>query len=413
MNYEFSPKQLDVIKTTLKNELSFINILEGAVRSGKTFSVNLAWTLFVMNSPHTQFLMSGESTDSLYRNVIKDIIMILGEDRAYFQESSKGGAQLIINYNGKMKVCYCRGGSKANDEGKIRGITIGGWYADEITLHHETFVKQAINRMSLEGAKAIWTTNPDTPSHFINIEYREAAEEKGYKHWHFNLDDNLSLSNTYKEEIKKAYTGVFYKRFILGLWIMADGAIFDMWSNTENEIKENELPIGYQNYRRYISIDYGTTNPMVFLDIYDDGENVWIPREYYYDSKEKQAQKTDKQYADDLVEFIKDGPYPSYIILDPSAASFKAELRSRGLRIRDADNEVMDGIRMTSSMIAQRKIRAVADKCKRTIGDITSYVWDSRAKERGEEKPLKTNDHGADALRYFIKTIIKPRRLAR
>lgn len=412
MSYKYSPKQKDVISKTLKGELGFINILEGAVRSGKTFITNLAWILFVMNSPHDKFLMSGESTDSLYRNIIGDIIFILGEDRADYQESAKGGAQLIIRFKGKTKICYCRGGSKANDEGKIRGITIGGWYADEITLHHESFVKQALARMSLEGAKSIWTTNPDAPEHFVNAEYIEKAEAKGYMHWHFILDDNLALSESYKEEIKKAYTGLFYKRFILGLWIMADGAIFDMWTE-RNEIKEEELPSALKsNAQRYISIDYGTTNPMVFLDIWDDGDTLWIIREYYYDSKEKMAQKTDKQYADDLIEFI-GGEHPIAIILDPSAASFKAELRSRGLRIKAADNEVMDGIRMTSSMIAQRKIKMVKNKCKKSIGDITSYVWDEKAKQRGEEKPLKTNDHAADALRYFVKTIIKPRRLSR
>lgn len=412
MSYKYSPKQINVISSVLKGELGFVNILEGAVRSGKTFIANLGWALFVINSPHDKFLMSGESTDSLYRNVIGDILFILGENRATYQESAKGGAQLIIRYNEMTKICYCRGGSKANDEGKIRGITIGGWYADEITLHHEAFVKQALSRMSLEGAKSIWTTNPDSPAHFVNTEYIEKAEEKKYKHWHFELDDNFALGKDYKDEIRKAYTGLFYKRFILGLWIMADGAIFDMWTK-ENEIKEEELPSGFKsNSRRYISIDYGTTNPMVFLDIWDNGDNILIPREYYYDSKEKMAQKTDKQYADDLVKFIGDD-YPTAIILDPSAASFKAELRSRGLRVKDADNEVMDGIRMTSTIIAQRKIKVVASKCKKTIGDITSYVWDEKAKLKGEEKPLKINDHGADALRYFVKTIIKPRRLTR
>lgn len=410
MIYKYSQKQLEVLRATLRNELGFVNILEGAVRSGKTFICNLAWCLYVINSQYDIFLMSGESTDSLYRNVISDIELIMGKNRVNFQESAKGGAQLIINFNGHKKICYCRGGSKANDEGKIRGITIAGWYADEITLHHETFVKQALNRMSLPNSKAIWTTNPDTPAHFINKEYREVAEEKRYKHWHFELDDNLSLTEEYKQNIKKAYTGTFYQRFILGQWVCADGVIFDMWTK-ENEIEESELPGTLRSATRYIAIDYGTTNPMCFLDIWDDGVTAWIVREYYYDSKKEMKQKTDKQYADDLVKFI-GSDYPRAIILDPSAASFKAELRSRGLRIKDADNEVNDGIRMTSSMIAQRKIKAVAKKCPCMLDDISAYIWDEKAKERGEEKPVKEHDHACDALRYFVKTIIKPRRLA-
>lgn len=126
MSYKFSEKQKDVIRKTIKGELGFINVLEGSVRSGKTFITNLAWTLFVLNSPHDTFLMSGESTDSLYRNVIDDIVFILGQDKAKYQDSAKGGAQLIIKHNGRKKICYCRGGSKSNDEGKIRGMTVGG-----------------------------------------------------------------------------------------------------------------------------------------------------------------------------------------------------------------------------------------------------------------------------------------------
>lgn len=260
MAYKFSNKQKDVINKTIKNELGFINILEGSVRSGKTFIVNLAWTLFILNSPHDVFLMSGESTDSLYRNVIGDMIFILGRSRAVYQDSAKGGAQLIINYNGKTKICYCRGGSKANDEGKIRGITIGGWMADEITLHHESFVKQALSRMSLEGAKAFWTTNPDSPYHYIKTEYIDKAQEKGYYHWHFNLDDNLTLSEEYKKNIKNAYSGVFYQRFILGLWILAEGVIYDMFNKATHVVPTMER----KYTKKYISIDYGTQNPTTF-----------------------------------------------------------------------------------------------------------------------------------------------------
>lgn len=414
MAYKFSPKQIDVIRTTLKGELGFINILEGAVRSGKTFIVNLAWTLYVINSPYDKFLMSGESTDSLYRNVIADIIVILGEDRATYQESAKGGAQLIIKFNNKTKICYCRGGSKANDEGKIRGITIAGWYADEITLHNEGFVKQALNRMSLPNSKAIWTTNPDVPNHFINKEYREVAAEKGYKHWHFELDDNLTLSEEYKQNIKNAYTGSFYQRFILGLWVSGDGVIYDMWDKEINEVKESDINIEEikSRSRRYISIDYGTTNPMAFLDIWDDGDTIWILDEYYYDSKKAQRQKTDKEYGDDLEKFIGD-EHPIYIILDPSAASFKAEIRSRRLRPKDADNEVNDGIRMVSTLIRQGKIKCLSKKCGPLLDNIMSYIWDEKAAERGEEKPIKEFDHDLDALRYFVKTCINKRRLTK
>jgi len=205
MSYDwkpFSSKQLDVID----GFDSFINILEGSVRSGKTIAANVAWLYFVLTNPYDQFLMSGESTDSLYRNVVKDLVKIVGDRRATYQKSPKGGPQLIFHSGAGDKVCYCRGADKVTSEEAIRGMTIAGWYADEVTLHHETFIKQAINRMSLPGAKAIWTTNPDNPNHFIKKEYIDRAGAKGYCHWHFSLEDNLTLDERYKVRTE---TGVF------------------------------------------------------------------------------------------------------------------------------------------------------------------------------------------------------------
>jgi PBSX family phage terminase large subunit len=306
---------------------------------------------------------------------------------------------------------------------------LAGAFFDEVALMPESFVNQATGRCSVDGSKYWFNCNPNGPLHWFKVNWidksigylsKSEQEElrakdialKNILYLHFTMDDNLSLTERIKQRYRSQYIGVFFKRYILGLWVMAEGAIFDMW-NEENEITEEQLPTNVKSNTRYIVIDYGTTNPMVFLDTYDDGDTIWIPREYYYDSKVAQAQKTDKQYADDLVKFVEEGPHPRYIILDPSAASFKAELRTRGLRIKDADNEVSDGIRMTATMISQRKIKMVKDKCKRSIGDIISYIWDEKAAQRGEEKPVKVADHGADCIRYLIKTIIKPRRLAK
>ena len=402
MSYSFSPKQLDVIKSALKNDLGFINILEGSVRSGKTFSTNLAWTLFVLNSPGDIFLMSGESTDSRYRNVIGDIIFILGEDRATYQDSATGGAQLVINYNGKKKICYCRGGSKANDEGKIRGLSISGWYADEITLHHEAFVKQALSRMSCVGAKAIWTTNPDTPFHYIKTEYIDKAEEKGYKHWHFELDDNLTLSNDYKENIKNSYAGLFYKRFILGMWVLSEGVIYDMFDKSKHIV-----PTVNRKYsQKVVSIDYGTLNPTAFGMFGKDYSGQWYKvKEYHYSGRETNKQKTDSEFADDLIEFV-DGEMETTIIVDPSAASFITELRKRGFKnVRKAKNDVLDGIRKVGT--ALKKGLILFNDCnKKTFEEFESYIWDEKASLNGEDKPVKEHDHHLDNLRYFCSTIL-------
>lgn len=399
--YKYSEKQKDVIYKTINNQLGFINILEGSVRSGKTFIANLAWVLFILNSPHNIFLMSGESTDSLYRNVIGGIISILGTSRAIYQDSAKGGAQLVINYNGEKKICYCRGGSKANDEGKIRGITIGGWLADEITLHHETFVKQALSRMSLDGAKALWTTNPDNPYHYIKSEYIDKAIKNKYSHWHFTLDDNLSLSEDYKKNIKSAYSGLFYDRFIKGLWVLSDGIIYDMFNKDLHIVKTEER----QYKQQYVSIDYGTQNPTVFGLYGQDVSNQWYKiKEYHHSGREQKRQKTDSEYADDLerfVEYKKD----ILIIIDPSAASFIAELKKRGFRIKRAKNDVLEGIRNVGNALKNRLI--LFNDCNiETFKEFETYIWDEKASIKGEDKPIKENDHHMDELRYFVNTIL-------
>lgn len=388
-------------------------IADGAIRSGKTLSMSLSFIMWAMEKFNGQnFAMCGKTVGSFRRNVWFWLrIMILSRGYRYTDHKTENYIEIIKN--GKVNYFYIFGGKDEASQDLIQGITTAGIFFDEVALMPESFVNQGTGRCSVDGSAFWFNCNPDAPMHWFKTNWIDKAKEKNLLYLHFTMDDNLSLTERIKQRYRKMYVGVFFKRFISGLWTMAQGAIFDMWSEEENEITEKELPTSLSSMRRYITIDYGTTNPMVFLDVYDDGDTLWIPIEYYYDSKEKQVQKTDKQYADDLEEFIKDGPQPTYIILDPSAASFKAELRSRGIRAKDADNEVMDGIRMTSTMIAQRKIKVVRSKCKRTIGDITSYIWDEKAAERGEEKPVKTNDHGADALRYFVKTIIRSRRLAR
>lgn len=401
MEYSYSPKQLDFIDKVLKEELGFVNILEGSVRSGKTFIVNFGWILFILNSPGEVFLMSGESTDSLYRNVIKDMLYILGEDRATYQDSAKGGAQLVIKYNGKTKICYCRGASKVSDEGKIRGITISGWYADEVTLHHKTFVNQALSRMSAKGARAIWTTNPDSPFHFIKTDYIDVAKEKGYLHWHFYLDDNFTLSDEYKNSIKNAYAGVFYDRFIKGLWILSDGVIYDMFDKNKHVVPTIERTYN----QKYISIDYGTQNPTTFGLYGKDDTGQWYKsKEYHHSGREEKHQKTDSEYADDLEEFMKhDKSIP--VIVDPSAASFIAELRKRGIKVKKAKNDVLEGIRNVASALKNGLI--LFNDCNiETFKEFETYIWDEKSSLKGQDKPVKENDHHMDNLRYFVNTVL-------
>lgn len=388
-------------------------IADGAIRSGKTVSMSLSFVIWAMEKFEGQnFAMCGKTVGSFRRNVwlgLKGMLL----SRGYKYKERKTDNYIEITKNSKVNYFYIFGGKDEGSQDLIQGITLAGIFFDEVALMPESFVNQGTGRCSVDGSKYWFNCNPDSPMHWFNQNWILNAKKKNMLYLHFSMDDNLSLTEKVKQRYMSDYVGVFFKRYVKGLWAIAEGAIFDMWSEV-NEVKEEELPLGLKTYaRRYIAIDYGTTNATVFLDIYDDGEYIWIVREYYYDSKKERAQKTDKQYADDLVKFINDGPNPVAIILDPSAASFKAELRGRGLRVKAADNEVLDGIRVTSTLIALGMVRVVKEKCRRTLGDILGYAWDEKASLRGEEKPIKENDHGADAVRYFCKTIIKPRRLSK
>jgi hypothetical protein len=221
------------------------------------------------------------------------------------------------------------------------------------------------------------------------------------------MDDNPNLLPEFVEAQKRLYTGFFYKRFIEGLWVMAEGAIYkDSWSE-ELLYDEKDEPAGLRTQggraQRIIPIDYGTTDPMVFLDIYDDGKLFWVVREYYCNFAVQMRQTTDAEYADDLAEFI--GPdRNAKVIIDPSAASFKAEMTKRGIWHVDADNDVNDGIRIVSMVLNQRLARFCRQTTQNTVQELQTYAWDSKAAQRGVENPMKAHDHGPDAFRYFAKT---------
>lgn len=265
---------------------------------------------------------------------------------------------------------------------------------------------------------------PGKPYALVFKNWIEKKEEKRMLHLHFTMDDNPSLSEDVRERYKTTYSGVFYKRFILGLWVMAQGAIYkDAWSD-DLYFDKNQLEYIYNNprlYRRYISIDYGTVNPMCFLDIWDDGDVAWVVREYYWNSREEgKHEKDNSQYGDDLMEFINSVDYaPSAVIIDPSAASFKIEMRNRGLRAKEtvdtinADNSVLEGIRTVNKMLTKKKIRIYKENCSMLVKEMQSYAWDEKAIQNGgREKPIKVNDHSVDALRYYCQTVIRSRRLA-
>jgi PBSX family phage terminase large subunit len=379
-----------------------INILEGAVRSGKTWCLHPKALYGCAYNVGGRKVFTGVSKQSVYNNVLVDLFNWIGA-KNYNYNYSTGKCRL---FDSEWAVI---GAKDEGSERYLRGLTVGLAICDELSLMPQSFFQMLLTRMSPEGARLYGTTNPDSPYHWLKADYldNEKLKAKGILYTdHYTMADNPNLTPEFVESQSRMYTGFFYKRFILGQWVLAEGAIYkDSWSD-DLLYDQKDQPIGLSGpggyEQRFIAVDYGTTNPMVFLDIYDDGKVIWVAREYYWDSVAQGRQKTDAEYADDLVEFIGQGR-GAMVIIDPSAASFKTELIRRGMWIRDADNEVSEGIRVTSMVLNQKLIRFCRETTPRTVQEIQSYAWDKKAAERGEEKPIKTHDHGPDALRYFVK----------
>lgn len=267
----------------------------------------------------------------------------------------------------------------------------------------ESFVNQATGRLSVTGSKMWFNCNPDGPYHWFKVNWIDKKKEKRLIYLHFTMDDNLSLSEEIKKRYRSMYSGVFFQRYILGMWTVAEGVIFDMFDRARHIYNKLVDTIASETY---VSCDYGTQNATVFLLWQKGVDGVWYCiKEFYYSGRENKKQKTDGEFADELEKFI-EGYKVKRIVIDPSAASFIAELKSRGLRIKKANNDVLDGIRYTGSMLNDDKIR-FSPECKNTIQEFSAYIWDKKAADKGEDKPVKDHDHAMDAVRYFCYTITR------
>lgn len=388
-------------------------ICDGAIRSGKTSIMSVAFIFWAMEKFNgCGFALCGKSVGAVERNVLRPLLDIKWLRKRYILRYTRSDHVLTVSRGTKRNRFYLFGGRDESSYSLIQGITLAGVMLDEVALMPKSFVEQAIARCSVEGSKLWFNCNPENPMHWFKNEWIDKADEKNALHLHFLMDDNPGLSETKKEQYRRQYAGVFYLRYIKGLWALAEGLIYTMITE-ENFYTDDEFPPHIVNTGlRTIAVDYGTTNPCVFLDVWDDGETVWVHREWRWDSRSQEAQrsgnpqKTDAQYADAMQEFMGTDPAKQCtVVVDPSAASFITELRGRGIMVKAATNDVLDGIRVVSALLARRRVK-INRSCTGLIAEMNSYVWDDKAAERGEEKPVKQKDHGPDALRYYCNTIL-------
>lgn len=390
----YSDKQRAIMNLWQSGELKRINLLQGSVRSGKTWISIVLWVFWVAGMPRdARFIMCGKTLSALKRNVL-DIIADMTGEKNFTYSLSKKEARLF------GRLIYLEGVSDSRSESKIRGMTLSGAYCDEVSLFNEEFFAMLLSRLSEKGAKLIATTNPDNPSHWLKKKYIDRKNELDMLVESFTIEDNPFLDSEYVDSLKKEYSGVFYERFILGKWVAAEGLVYPMFSEDKHVIKVP--PQFSSDTLYYISIDYGTANPCSMgLWAVENSRAVRI-RECYYDSRKKMSQKTDEEYYK-MLEDLADGRVIQAVVIDPSAASFIETIRRHGkFSVRKADNDVMGGIRTVASLLEAGRL-LISAECKDSIREFGLYSWDTKSES---DRVVKEFDHAMDDIRYFAKSVL-------
>ena len=378
---------------------AFINVADGPVRSGKTFASLFRFGEFALRQRTGDLMIVGKTERTIKRNVIAPMMDVWGPKRIRYVQ---GSGEVYL----KDRLIYVVGANDERAEEKIRGLTGAGAYCNELTLYPENVFSQLIDRCSEQGAQIFADTNPDSPFHWLaeNFLFNDEALLRDVKRFPFELDDNPALDPEYKARLFRLHSGLWLKRMVYGLWVIAEGAVYDMF-DPEGPMVVDIAPDAFDEV--LVGVDYGTANATAFIPIGRAGNRWYAFDEYVHDSRKAGRQKTDDEYSRDLQEFVNEMPGPVRDkLLDPSAASFKTQLKRHGVRgVRDADNDVLDGIRDVSAMLNTGRL-LISSRCKSLLKSLGSYVWDPKAQERGEDKPVKKNDHEADALRYAVRRAV-------
>ena len=374
-------------------------ICDGSIRSGKTVCMTVGfvlWSMSVFNGE--KFAICGKTVESLRRNVILNMRDWIPPDLQIVEKRAEN--KLIISDGcGRENTYYMFGGKDESSYMLIQGITLAGALLDEVALMPQSFVDQTLARCSVKGSKLWFNCNPAGPEHWFYKGWVRKAKGMNALHLHFTMEDNLAMDPGIKARYERMYSGVFYDRYILGKWVLAEGLIYPMFGqdNITDEIPESG--------EYYISCDYGTLNPFsAGLWCVTDKKAVRIS-EYYYSGREKQSSKTDEEYYTELEKLAGELPIES-VIVDPSAASFIETIRRHGrFSVRKAKNDVLDGIVTTSRYIKSGQIQ-ICSCCKDAIREFGLYRWDDKSTE---DKPIKENDHAMDEIRYFCQTVLRYR----
>ncbi len=387
--------------TKFKNRKAII--CDGSVRSGKTVSMILGFVHWAMRFfDGKNFGICGKTISSTERNIILPLLNMPDITDYYSLQYIRGeNKRIIIRSGSHTNTFFIFGGKDESSYTLVQGITLSGVLFDEVALMPKSFVDQAVARTLSEPEARYWfNCNPESAEHWFYKEWICNTRQKKALHLHFTMQDNPILSPEQIADAERLYTGVFYNRYIKGLWCVAEGLIYPMFDKAVHVTHHPELQPGGDYY---ISCDYGTLNPTSagLWYLQPDGHAIRL-REYYYDGRKTKTPRTDeehyaalKQLAGDVADKVR------AVIVDPSAASFIECIRRHGLfRVWQADNSVLNGIRDTSSLLQMQYLH-ICDNCTDIIREFSLYRWDESATE---DRPIKENDHAMDDMRYFVRT---------
>ncbi len=396
----FSPKQRTVLTWWMpgnRNSSFDAIVCDGAVRSGKTLAMGLSFFLWAMTCfDGKKFGVCGKTIASLKRNVLSEILPRLEEFGAVWKEKRTENL-VTVTFRGRRNQFYIFGGRDESSASLIQGITFAGVLLDEVALMPQSFVEQACARCSVRGSRLWFNCNPAGPSHWFYKMWILEAEKRNCLRLHFTMEDNPSLTEAIRERYRRLYTGVFYRRFILGQWAQAEGRVYDFFEpDMVGKVPEGKFD------QWYVSCDYGTVNP-TSMGLWGRCGGIWYRvKEFYFSSRQQMRQMTDEEYAAALQDLVGQR-HLTAVIVDPSAASFIEVLRRHGWNVRKAENDVLSGIRLTADCLKDGRI-VICEGCADCLREMDEYVWDlsSGAKDRVR----KEHDHAMDDMRYFVSTVI-------
>ena len=375
-------------------------VCDGAVRSGKTMAMGMGFFLWAMASFHGQrFALCGKTIAALRRNVLAELLPRL-EGLGVRWKEKRTENKLVLTFSGHQNEFYIFGGRDESSASLIQGMTLAGVLMDEVALMPKSFVEQACARCSVTGSRLWFNCNPAGPTHWFYRQWILGAEERNCLRLHFTMEDNPALDEGIKKRYQRMYSGVFYRRFILGQWAQAEGRVYDFFGPEMVKAAPEE---GYEQW--YVSCDYGTVNP-TSMGLWGLCRGVWYRvKEFYFDSRAKMRQMTDGEYAMALKELV-GGRAVTAVIVDPSAASFIQVLRREGWNVRQARNDVLSGIRVTAEALKAGNM-VICDGCADCLREMEEYVWD--LKDGNRDRVKKEHDHAMDDMRYFAATVLDRR----